>query len=85
MGGFFVQGAQLEVETNLVEVHKVMLHTKHQDSRPYGFRQKAFSCFPCISFVKHVTPGHAHFGPRHNLNNIDRGPLDDATYPISRL
>ena len=28
VGGFFVQGAQLEARTNLVEVHKVMLHIK---------------------------------------------------------
>ena len=27
---------------NLVEVHKMMLHTKYQDSRPCGFRQGDF-------------------------------------------
>ena len=26
------------IQTNLVEVHKVMLHTKYQASGPYGFR-----------------------------------------------
>ena len=33
------------IQTTLVEVHKVMLHTKYQSSRPYGFRQEDFFMF----------------------------------------
>ena len=32
--------------TNLLMVHKVMLHTKYQRSRPYGFRQEDFMFLP---------------------------------------
>ena len=60
-----------------------MLHTKYQDSWPCCFRQKAFSCFPYISYVKHVTPGAGPFW--HYLNKLDRGPLDGATYQIPQL
>ena len=37
----------------------MMLHTKYQGSRPYGFRQEDFfMLFPkYISLCKHVTPG----------------------------
>ena len=31
--------------TNLVEVHKMMLHTKYQGSLPCGFRQEEFFMF----------------------------------------
>ena len=33
------------IQINLVEVHKVMLHTKYQNSRPHGFRQVDFFHF----------------------------------------
>ena len=33
------------IRANLVEVHLVMLHTKYQGSRRYGFRQEDFSMF----------------------------------------
>ena len=33
------------IYTNLLEVYKVMIHTKCQSSRPYGFRQEDFLCF----------------------------------------
>ena len=50
--------------TNLVEVHYVMLHTKHQGSRPYGFRQEDFSTFSLLSLCKTCDPrGRAIFGP----------------------
>jgi hypothetical protein len=29
--------------TNLVEDHKVMIHTKYQSSKPYGFREDFLS------------------------------------------
>ena len=38
-GQFWPQGHNLN---NLGREHKVMLHTKCQGSRPYGFRQKYF-------------------------------------------
>ena len=34
----------------------------YQISRPSGFRQEGFTCFPCIkAYVKHVTPGVGQF------------------------
>ena len=43
----------------------MMLHTKYQGSRPYGFRQEDFSMFfPILAYVNNVTPGGAIFGPR---------------------
>ena len=42
-----------------------MLHTKYQDSRPYGFRQEDFSCFYYVSQCKSCDPqGGAIFDPR---------------------
>ena len=36
----------------------MMLHTKYQGSRPYGFRQEDLFMFSLIkAHVKHVTPG----------------------------
>ena len=36
-GHFWPQGHNLK---NLIEVHRVMLYTEYQSSRPYGFRQE---------------------------------------------
>ena len=45
-----------------------------------------FNVFPIEAHVKHVTPGQVLFIPQwHNLNKLDRYPLDDVTYQISRL
>ena len=65
----------------------MMLHTKYQGSRPYGFRQEDFFMFfPIKAYAKHVTPGAALFWPQgHNLNKLGRGPIGGATYQISRL
>ena len=38
-GARAIFGNRAIILTNLVEVHKVMLHTKYQNSKPYGFRQ----------------------------------------------
>ena len=64
-----------------------MLHTKYQDSRPYGFRQEDFFyIFPYISLCKTCDPAANLFWPQgYNLNKLGRGPLGDATYQISRL
>ena len=68
----------------------MMLHTKYQGSMSFGFIQpetrRFFSCLPYKAYVKHVTPGRARFWLKgHYLSKIGRGPLDDATYQISRL
>ena len=33
-----------------------MLHTKYKASRPCGFREKDYVCFPCISLCKTCDP-----------------------------
>ena len=56
----------------------MMLHTKYQGSRPSGFKEEDFSCFP---YVKHMPLEWAYFWPQvHNLNKLGKGLLDDATY-----
>ena len=64
-----------------------MLHTKYQGAMPCGFRQEdCFHVLPISANVKLLTPGRAHFWPQgYNLKTLGRGPLDDATYQISRL
>ena len=43
----------------------MMLHTKYQGSRPFGFRPEDFSHFPYISLCKTCDlRGGAIFGPR---------------------
>ena len=40
----------------------MMLHTKCQDPRQYGFGQEDFFMFfPILAYVKHVTPGLGPF------------------------
>ena len=72
----------------------MMLLTKNQGSRPYGFQKDFSMFFPIYAIVKHVTPGagqflapgRCHFWPQgYNLNKLGRGPLGDATHQISRL
>ena len=43
--------------------------------------RRVVSCFPSISLnVNHVTPRAVRYWPKgHNLNNLGRGPLGDAT------
>ena len=62
----------------------MMLHTKYQDSWPYGFRKEDFFMFLAIlAYIKHVTPQAGPFlVPGHNLNKHG-SKLDDATYQIS--
>ena len=43
--GEAIFGPRGMILTNLVEVHKVMLHTKYQGSRPYVIRPEDFSMF----------------------------------------
>ena len=65
----------------------MMLHTKYQGSRPYGFRQEDFYMFfPKYVYVKHVTLGAGPLWPQgYNLNRLGRGSLGDASYQISKL
>ena len=65
----------------------MMLPTKYQGSRPYGFRQKYFfNVFPYISLCKLFDPWAEPFLAKgHNLNKLGIGPLGDASYQISRL
>ena len=65
----------------------MMLHTKYQDSRLYGFRQEdLFHVLHNISLCKTCDPGLGPFlAQGHNLNNFGRGLLVDATYQISKL
>ena len=44
-----------------------------------------FSCFPYISLSKTCDLWGPFLAPGHNLNKLDRGPIGDATYQISRL
>ena len=40
----------------------MMLHTKYQGSRTFGFRQEDFFMFlPILVYVKHVTPKGGSF------------------------
>ena len=52
-----------------------MLHTKHEGSMYYGFRQVD------LFMSKHVTSGA---GVGHNLYKVRSGGRGDATYDISR-
>ena len=60
----------------------MMLHTKYQGSRPYGFRQEYFfQIFPYISICKQCDPGVGPFlAQGHNLNKPGRGPLGSRPY-----
>ena len=60
----------------------MMLHTKYQGLRPYGFRQEDFfNVFPYIDVCKQYDPGAGPF-LGHSLNKLGRRPLGDATYQI---
>ena len=65
----------------------MILHAKYLSSMPYGFREEDFLRFPYITLCKtKFAPGQGQFCPwGHNLNNVGRGPLDDATCQISKL
>ena len=64
-----------------------MLHTKYQESGPSSYGQEDFQRFPYISLCKNKRPPvPGRFGPQgHNVNNLDRGLLDNVTRQISKL
>ena len=59
----------------------MMLHTKYQGL------VVSYKIFFTLSGYKTCNPlGRANNWPQgHNLNKLGRGPLDDATYQISRV
>ena len=62
------------------------LHIKYQGTRFCGFRQEKFFMFAYISLCKTCDPDAALFlAHKHNLNQLGRGLLVNATYQISRL
>ena len=50
----------------------MMLHTKYQGTRPYGFRQEDCLLFPLYKpMLNKSPPGRSHFWPQgHNLNKL---------------
>ena len=85
--GGVIFGPRGIIWTNLVDVYLVILHTKYQGSRPYGFRREAFFMFSLYKPILNMWPsGQGHFWHQgHNLNKLGRCLLGDATYQISRL
>ena len=76
------------IRTNLVEIHKVVLHTKYQGSEAVRFQTRRFyHAFSFISLRKTYDPHRqGKFSPQgDNLIKLGRGPLGDATYQIPRL
>ena len=57
-----------------------MLHTKYQDSRPYGFRQEDFSCFHYVSRCKAYDPrAEPMLAQGAQIEPLGRSILDDAS------
>ena len=65
----------------------MMLHTKYQGAKHFGFRQDDFFMFlPIKAYVKPVTPEMGPFlAQAYNLNKLGRILPDDISYKISRL
>ena len=65
----------------------MMLHTKYQGSRPYGFIQEDFFMFSLYKPMSNMCPpGRGHFWHQeNNLNKLGRGLLGDAEFQISKL
>ena len=84
-------GANLDpksiISKNLVEVNKEMLHTKYQSSMPSIFREEEFWRWPSLFQCSNLwPPGWGQFWPQgFHMNKLGRGPLEDATYQISKL
>ena len=72
---------------NLVEVHKEMLKTKYQSSTPYSFRGKEFWRWDSLFLCSNLWPPRwdQSWPQEYHLNKLGRGPLEDATYQISKL
>ena len=53
----------------------MMLHTKHEGSRPCGFRQEDFfMLLPIKAYVKPVTPKAVHFHVAPYIKHLTPGP-----------
>ena len=74
--------------THLVEIHKEMLYTKYQSSRPSSFKEEE-EFWNCLSlfFCSNLWPlGRSKCWLQgHHMNTLGRGPLEDASYQISKL
>ena len=73
--------------TNLVEVHKEMLHTKYQISTPSIFKEEKIwrwaSLFLCSNLWP---PGRGQFWPQgHHMNKLGRRHQGGAIYQVSKL
>ena len=72
--------------TDMVEVHKEMLNTKYQGSRPSSFRVEELWNFRSLFLCSNCDPqGGAFWLQGHFMNKLCRGPQGDATYEISNL
>ena len=61
-------GHRAIIWTNMIEVLKVMLHTKYHSSRPSGFRQEDFFKFSIYKPMYNICPhGGAISGPRGTI------------------
>ena len=69
------------VWTTLIGDHPGIIPVKFGQIPISGSREDVVWSFPYINRCKLVTPGRGQFWPQgHNLNNLGRGPLDDAIY-----
>ena len=82
-GQFLPQGHHMN---KFGRVHKEMLYTKHQSSRPSSFREELWilpSLFLCSNLWP---PGRGLFWLQgHHMNKLGRGPQGEAIYQISKL
>ena len=84
-------GANLDptgvIWTNLIEVHKEIMHTKYQSSMPSSSQEKEFWSLPSLFLRSNLwPPWRSQSWPQeHHLNKLGRGPQGDAAYQISKL
>ena len=70
----------------LINVHKAMLHTKNQSSKPSRFREEEFWILPSLFLCSNLWPhGGANLDPRGIVWTLGRGQQWDAAYKISKL
>ena len=71
----------------LIKVHKAMLHTTNQSSKPSRFREEKFWTLPSLFLCSNLWPqGGANLDPQgHHMNKLGRGQQGNAAYQISKL
>ena len=77
-----IYGSRGIIWANMVQVNQVMLPSKYQDSRPYGYRQEEFFMFLLYKPLYNMWPPEwGNFWPQgYILNKLDRGPLSPAEF-----